>query len=325
MPRIAIIGAGIAGLRLAQRLAAIAEVDVFEKSKGFGGRMSRRRTPEFQFDHGAQFFTARSQGFQDFLSPYRDSGVVVGWSPKVVEISGGQHIPLQWTEPRFVATPGMTELCKAMAQAINVTRSARVAALTRKGPVWTLTFDNDTEAKDYDWVFSTAPAEQSAKLLPELTEWDTIKMQGCYSLMLGFDDPMNLPYDAAVIRDTPLAWISVNTNKPGRAGGYAILCQSDNGWADERMEADQTLIKMELSKAFEDITGIQVAKTSYTSLHRWRFAKAVRSAATPYLLDDHMQCGAAGDWCGEGRVESAFESAEALADAVIAQISAKAA
>ena len=242
MTRVAIIGAGIAGLRLAQRLTSIAEVDVLEKSNGFGGRMSRRRTPDFQFDHGAQYFTARSQRFQEFLTPYHESGVVVGWSPRIVEVRNGHHIPLQWTEPRFVAAPGMTELCKSMAETLNVARGTRVASLTRTDNAWTVSFEDGTEAQNYDWVFSTAPADQSAILLPDLTAWTTIKMQGCYSLMLGFDDPIKLPYDAAVVRDSPLAWISVNTTKPGRTGGHAILCQSDNAWADERIDAARFIV-----------------------------------------------------------------------------------
>jgi len=38
MTRIAVIGAGIAGLTLAQELAPLAEVEVFEKSRGCGWR-----------------------------------------------------------------------------------------------------------------------------------------------------------------------------------------------------------------------------------------------------------------------------------------------
>ncbi|MFM7274112.1 MAG: FAD-dependent oxidoreductase, partial [Gammaproteobacteria bacterium] len=57
--RIAVIGAGIAGLALARALADAAEVTVFEKSRGAGGRMSTRRQEPWHFDHGTQFFTVR--------------------------------------------------------------------------------------------------------------------------------------------------------------------------------------------------------------------------------------------------------------------------
>jgi hypothetical protein len=61
--RIAIIGAGISGLTLAQSLKEYADVVVFDKARGVGGRMNTRYADPFYFDHGTQFFTARSKSF----------------------------------------------------------------------------------------------------------------------------------------------------------------------------------------------------------------------------------------------------------------------
>jgi predicted NAD/FAD-dependent oxidoreductase len=47
---IAIIGAGISGLSLANMLKDIANVKVFEKSRGFGGRVATRYSENFEFD-----------------------------------------------------------------------------------------------------------------------------------------------------------------------------------------------------------------------------------------------------------------------------------
>ena len=67
-PKIAVIGAGLAGVSLAKNLADFADITLFEKSRGSGGRMSFRRAGPFSFDHGAQFFTARSEPFdQQFM------------------------------------------------------------------------------------------------------------------------------------------------------------------------------------------------------------------------------------------------------------------
>ena len=83
-PKIAVIGAGLSGVRLGQILGDVADVRIFEKSRGTGGRMSTRRADPFRFDHGAQYFTARGAGFQEFLSPYLVSGTVARWSPRIV-------------------------------------------------------------------------------------------------------------------------------------------------------------------------------------------------------------------------------------------------
>lgn len=50
--RIAIIGAGSSGLTLAQQLKEYADVVVYEKACGVGGRMSTRYVDPFYFDHG---------------------------------------------------------------------------------------------------------------------------------------------------------------------------------------------------------------------------------------------------------------------------------
>ena len=52
--RIAIIGAGLAGLSAARALTAAGHTPVvFEKSRGLGGRLATRRTEFGPIDHGA--------------------------------------------------------------------------------------------------------------------------------------------------------------------------------------------------------------------------------------------------------------------------------
>ena len=51
MKRIAIIGAGMSGLTVANQLKDIAKVELFEKSRGVSGRMSTRYAESYQFDH----------------------------------------------------------------------------------------------------------------------------------------------------------------------------------------------------------------------------------------------------------------------------------
>ena len=62
----------MAGLSAANRLReAGADCTVFEKSRGLGGRMATRRAGSLQFDHGAQYFTARGVRFQSRLSRWQ--------------------------------------------------------------------------------------------------------------------------------------------------------------------------------------------------------------------------------------------------------------
>ncbi|ABG31829.1 amine oxidoreductase [Roseobacter denitrificans] len=316
--RIAIIGAGISGLRLAQLLSSKADVTVFEKSRGTGGRMSTRRADVFQFDHGAQYFTARGDDFQRFLAAHIEQGTVAMWCPRLA-CFGGQ--PPQWTAPRYVGVPGMNALCKAMAGDVEVRHETRVLELERKDGRWHIGTADGEGFGPFDWVFSSAPAEQSAALLPACFSGSfalgQARMLGCYSLMLGFDAAPDLAWDAAAVLNSPLAWLAVNSTKPGRSAGFSVLCQSSNDWAEAHLEADADHVRSTLAQVVREVTGLDVDAAQYVSLHKWRFAKVDRPTQRPFLLDADNKLGAFGDWCGAGRVEAGFDSATELARALI--------
>ena len=65
-----VVGAGVAGLLAATELAAAGcRVIVLEKSRGIGGRMATRRLGGAVCDHGAQFFTVRTEEFGAVSGP----------------------------------------------------------------------------------------------------------------------------------------------------------------------------------------------------------------------------------------------------------------
>lgn len=319
-PRAAVIGAGLCGLRVADRLRQYCEVEVFEKSRGLGGRMSTRRADGFQFDHGAQYFTARDPRFEAFLAPYIEAGVVTPWQARIVSL-GGSATPPPRTE-RYVARPGMNGLCKDMGQGLRIKLHCRIVQLDQDASrLWRLTDDNGIMYGPYDWVVTTAPAEQSAALLPWHFEHHAVlrqaKMDGCYTLMFGGLDLSALTWDAAVVTEGPLAWIALNNSKPGRSAASSLVCQSRNDWANAHLEDDAGAVETALGHALTELTGLSPQSATYTSLHKWRFAKVATTATAPCLLDGAQKLAAAGDWCIGGRVEAAFLSAEAVSEKII--------
>ena len=203
-----------------------------------------------------------------------------------------------------------------MAGGLRVHHATRAKDLSRSDGQWSIRCEDGSTHAGFDWVLSTAPSVQTQALLPQLVgqgfDWSDVKMHGCYSLMLGFgtlDDP---GWDAAQVLDSALAWIARDHSKAGRPGASSVLCQSDNLWADAHMEDDQAAVKSELCKAFTEVTGMDWQLASYISLHRWRYAKVAKPASVPCIVRPDLKIGAAGDWFGGGRVEAAFDSAEAL-------------
>ncbi|HEX2729333.1 MAG TPA: FAD-dependent oxidoreductase, partial [Rubrobacteraceae bacterium] len=72
-----IVGAGMSGLSAGRELRAAGwDVTMVDKGRGVGGRMATRRLREGTFDHGAQFFTARSDRFEKLVRGWLEAGVV---------------------------------------------------------------------------------------------------------------------------------------------------------------------------------------------------------------------------------------------------------
>lgn len=87
--KVAIIGAGMTGLMSAHLLeqafasyGQAIDICIFEKSAGVGRLATRYNQPkphsklQWQFDFGAQFFTAKSEAFQAYLQPWLERGVI---------------------------------------------------------------------------------------------------------------------------------------------------------------------------------------------------------------------------------------------------------
>lgn len=75
MKRVAIVGAGVAGLACAARLqAAGLDVSLFDKATGPGGRCATQHTPAGPFDHGAPGFTASSEAFGRHVQAWAREG-----------------------------------------------------------------------------------------------------------------------------------------------------------------------------------------------------------------------------------------------------------
>ncbi|MBN8531030.1 MAG: FAD-dependent oxidoreductase [Alphaproteobacteria bacterium] len=321
--RIAIIGAGISGLSLARSLAPLAEVTVFEKARGVGGRMSTRYADPFYFDHGAQFFTARTPEFKVFLEPFIASGAVAPWEGKVVTLQAGKEEEKRlWFEPHYVACQNMNSLCKALAGGLRVVTNTEIAPLTaRDSNGWRLCDGGDKELGVFDWVISTAPPAQTQRLfrghLSDNALHGSAVMQGCYALMLGFRRPWHKKWIAARLQESPLAWLSVNSTKPGRdAGITCLVAHSSNGWADAHMDDDMAQAEAFLIKELRNVSGIDPHEADYCSLHRWKYAIAEKAAREVHL-DPILQLASVGDWCGGQRIEDAWQASVRLLSALI--------
>ena len=327
MKRIAIIGAGLAGLTLALEMDNCAEVLVFEKSRAAGGRMATRVAGPYQFDHGAQFFTARDPRFKTFLAPYIKQGHIAVWRAGFAEFSGNRVTARRrWDDApaHYVGAPRMNSIAARLAAGLRLRLKTEITRLEGRNGRWLAYDQAGRAAGEFDWVISAIPAAQAARLLPaRFLPRAAIRqksMLACYSLMLGFAEPLRLDWQAALVAGADISWLSKDNSKPGRPASAALLAHSTNQWAEAHIDADQAYIKDHLCKEVERVTGAPIGQADHIGLHRWRYANIGRQAGAGYFIDSAARLAACGDWCLHGRVEAAFLSACRLADGLKAAL-----
>ena len=327
---IAIIGAGLSGLSCARQLQGQGHsVIVYEKGRGVSGRMSTRETEFGGFDHGTQYFTADSAGFKKQVSHWKKTGLVVDWQPSLVKLSQGMAKSAGRSKKRYVATPGMSALCRHLAEGLDIRTEQRITRIEPLGPQWLLALQSDAvpieaTAGPFDAVLLALPAEQAAALLevaPTLAKQaQKTRSAPCWALLLGFQTSLDLGYDGAWVDGSRLAWIVRDTSKPQHRDGERWVAHATPAWSAKHLEDDEERITEKLLKAFHEATGSQVQPV-HAWAHRWRYAQATQPLADNCLWHQKLRIGACGDWFangleGAGRVENAYLSGLALAAAI---------
>ncbi|WP_245969650.1 NAD(P)/FAD-dependent oxidoreductase [Thiocapsa rosea] len=302
--RIAIVGAGMAGLACARHLADAGYAPVvFDKGRGIGGRLATRRTPDgLQFDHGAQYVTARSTGFDALLKQAQTAGAAALW-------------PDGSDQPHVVGTPGMTGLAKHLGQGLDIRQGTAVTGLHKADRGWTVTLAGETEV--FDRVVVTVPAPQVADLLgpehPFSREVAGVRLDPCLTLMAAFTSDTPQPFIARADADDPLAWIAQDSSKPGRSAAVCWVAQASTDWSTAHLDfAPDNLVSLMLPMLCDRL-GADPSTVRYAAAHRWRYARVLVPLGRPFARDDSGTLYAGGDWCLGPRVEAAWTSGDAIA------------
>ncbi|MEM8733141.1 MAG: FAD-dependent oxidoreductase [Planctomycetota bacterium] len=329
VPEIAVIGAGLSGSFAARTLIDQGlPVTVFEKSRGAGGRMATRRSEVGDFDHGAQYFTARDPRFRRYVDAWLERGLVARWESKIVsfdEPGVSNTVSNQGASERFVAVPKMNQLGKHLSHNLDVRTETEIQRVDRADGRIEIFDVDDQSLGQFDHVIVTAPAPQSAHLLrsfPELaSKIETVRMNPCWCVMMMLDEPLGCEWGGAFVNTGPLAWIARNSTKPGRdTHSERITLHANPDWSRDHLEDAPEQVAATLSDAFWRTFDHPPQPARFIQVHRWRYSIPGNPTERRCLATDDRRLIACGDWAGGPRVEGAFLSGSAAAGLVVGSL-----
>ncbi len=324
---VVIVGAGLAGLAAARRLAdAERRVVVLDKGRSVGGRLATRRIGEARLDHGAQFMTVRSDAFAEQMAVWERAGLTRVWHHG---FSDDGHA-------RAVATGGMNSLAKDLAAHLEPLDNAEIHTSQM---VFSVSLDDDTPTVLIDdgtrWrapaVLITAPIPQAVALLIDTEvglpgELARIDYQHTIALLAVLDGPSTIAAPGMVDPDSldDSIWSFVgDQHLKGISAIPAVCAHADDEWSRLHWELDDDTLASMLTDAAQEYLGD--AGIIEAQVKRWRLAMPERLWPDAHWASDPPGVWLAGDAFSSSsarhpNAEGAYLSGLSAAEAIIRDI-----
>ena len=293
--------------------------------------MSTRRVgDDLQFDHGAQFVRPKTAGFSEFLEILKDehssNQSVMQWEAKAYDSAEN-------TVPFFVGGPAMNKFLSPIAHDLEVEFKIEVQSVNRVPDGWRLSFDQG-EDQVFGTVISTVPVVQARRVCAEEAElvdaMANVSMAPCWALMIAFDSALPVGFDTWRHVSETIGWIARDSSKPLRGGSgegdkECWVVHASPEWSTQHLELEKEqaakLLEAEFRKALGEVSTGDLPAAIHSVAHRWRYAQTIQALGKPYLANAADDLFIGGDWCLGARVEAAYESGTAIAEAVAVTLS----
>ncbi len=317
--RVAVIGAGLAGLACARVLRkAGCYVELFERDQTIAGRMGTLRVGVTSFDHGAQYITARSTEFRKYLQELASTGYARTWEPAIANDAEGGGRLLPW----YVGTPGMSAVVRPLAESVRVNTRRELHTIKRGAKGWQLWFADGSDEGPFAAVAVAVPAPEAMLLLGPLTEMaDTlsaVRLSPCWAVAIQIESHVLPDLDVFSDMSQVVRWVSRNNSKPGRPSrGDHIVVHASQAFSRETEDEDPESIAEVMWNEVCHVLNLPPVRPAAMSAHLWKHGLVEVPLGERYLFSSAHRVGVAGDWCWGRLGEHAFESGIGLGNAIV--------
>ena len=347
MQKLAIIGAGVAGLAAAWALREEAlGVTLFEKSRGVSGRAATRGKRGVRYDHGANYFKTESARLERLVQEALPTGDLADISGAVWTFDSEGRIeegdPEHNEAPKWTYRTGISALGKLLADAAGapLQLETRVECLKQTGDEWAVMSARGHAFGPFDAVLVTPPAPQAAALLESSAMEEqalqrtlagaltAVSYRTQLTVVLAFEKKVERPGDFYALLNTDgahdVAWLGFEEDKPGHVppGQSVLVAQMAPDWSAPRFEAPLGALVPEAAAQAGPLLQADLSAPVWADKQGWRYALP-GEAADAEALEQGAAAGLffAGDaLAGKGRVGSALETGLDAAEQICSRL-----
>ncbi|MFN7172874.1 MAG: NAD(P)/FAD-dependent oxidoreductase [Fimbriimonadaceae bacterium] len=324
--RVAVIGAGLAGLASARTLAKNSvDVVVFEKAGYVGGRCATRKIGDFVFDSGATSLAPRGRALEQVMLTELPTEQLRAVEPPIDVHDGARILP---GDPRhnalvrYTYVSGNNHLPQMLAEGIEVRTRQYVDDVDPKGETF------HVMGEEFDAVIATEPLPQVLSLIDDETLRTMLSRatyRPCLSILLGFDTGREAwPFHALIepSQTHPLTWLSIESAKcedRAPAGGTAMVAQLSPRYSRTRFDEEDSVIIDDTLHAIRRLLGEDFGAPVVGVVKRWMFSQPEVTVVFEQVNLPGSRLLFAGDGLLGGRAELAYETGLRAAGLLLVQ------
>ena len=311
-----IVGSGIAGSTIANLLAKNYSVEVFDKARGPGGRASNRRyKSNLSFDHGLQYFSAKSVEFKKILINLKKKKILKDWP--------GAHLDFTFKNKKistkFIGIKGNNDFCKYLITGINTNYQSTVTNISFNSKFWTLTINGKNKLY-FKYLILTCPFPQLKLLASKYLRKEIINLKvnmvPNITVMVAFKNYKSLNINSIKFNDEIITWACQENSK------NRFKC-NENLWTIQCSEKfskkiinlykkNKNKYQSIILKKFEQLLGFKTKNATFKNIHGWKYSSSNSITSSKYIWNEKCNLGVCGDWFIGPKGENAWQSAKNL-------------
>lgn len=315
---VAMIGAGLAGIHGALALQAEGlRVELFDKSRGIGGRLATRRGNDYRFDHGLSSWQILGEYTEKLTPELMQAEILKPWRIARTD----SHDPTTWRnldmEEAWIAPEGMTAIAKYLAQDLTIHRAYQLKEISLETDHWQLSFENGEAIASKSLILALPLPQVITHIVSIITVRDRPPLanyESALSLMVAYDKlNLDFPWQELQLTSHPMFKKIIFDGQKRSPQTPTLVVQTHGTFTEPYLDvADLTpateILINELKTLFS------LPDPTWSQIHRWRYALPQQTLGQPCLtLETELPLIACGDWCLGHGIEGAIASGYAAA------------